>query len=930
MQPRSLSEGELSDINGESRCDEKDDYVPEEVTPEKYFTLKKLLEIFHDIERAKDKMLEAHPDLIISSLIHVWINGFILESKRLVTAGRYERTHWVQAAVQAVLLLGHVIPEGYVDIISRHYFLDAVAVLITCGIPGASLDSCSIPTLKAFSNFQQNTMLPSPPPGNSSAAPRGRRREGADSPAPGPGGGCVTGGTSQPDAVVIQTDLIAGRHDMRFLRCTRRSIVLLQTSLSFSWEIMDRHIPMHALPEEIQKMSPEEKVCKYCGVSYLILHEFKAMEEKVKAMEKEMKFYQGSVEREKRLQEKLHSLSQEFEQYKIDNDSKTERIQAGSMQLKSQQNEIQRLQKELSNLQHELKIKQRQSQVFSQRLMEYKYFWNKTLSLLTFTKREITSIKNEVYDHFQNWTSLKGELFLQIKSISETALTEIKILNKSLAVSQRNEVCLEEEMKNLKLLSDAARLRSQQIQISKQQEMNLQTRCHDLQKEALDLQCQVEALGLKLQKTMTELDNYKEKLMNKSNEADDCQRKLRKLKFQSIIFESRYTRLLKEKEDSLMTCQQTYKTLQEELTAKERQEEDIKRRINLAENELEITKALLSQAKEEVVTLKSERELMLISHQKSIEQLQETLRQKLLDDDNWKEKIEAEIAKERAQHLLEFEEQALLFKEEIKLELDIEKEKHQEIIQKYKKEQEELQMKISDLIAGATRDLRLEVATLEKKLHESHAQYTEEYESKEKEIENLKNVVAEFESRLKKETDNSDFVSEGLREEMKQKSDELEEVLLSQAQLVQQLKQSQEENTFLQETVRRECEERFELTEALSQAREQLLELRKLSGSFPLSPRFLSQGSLTSSAVTGSNQRESSTARLSTEKGTKIPSLHGVSKPSPFPTSAQPKRASSSGLPTLLQPHPPRGRASSVHETRQRLAALLRRRLNQQ
>uniref|UniRef100_A0A8C9DE80 Leucine, glutamate and lysine rich 1 n=1 Tax=Prolemur simus TaxID=1328070 RepID=A0A8C9DE80_PROSS len=87
---------------------------------------------------------------------------------------------------------------------------------------------------------------------------------------------------------------------------------------------MDRHIPMHALPEEIQKMSPEEKVCKYCGVSYLILHEFKAMEEKVKAMEKEMKFYQGSIEREKILQEKLQFLSQDFEQYKIDNESKTE------------------------------------------------------------------------------------------------------------------------------------------------------------------------------------------------------------------------------------------------------------------------------------------------------------------------------------------------------------------------------------------------------------------------------------------------------------------------------------------------------------------------------------------------------------------------------------------------------------------------------
>ncbi|KAL6075391.1 hypothetical protein STEG23_005341, partial [Scotinomys teguina] len=89
--------------------------------------------------------------------------------------------------------------------------------------------------------------------------------------------------------------------------------------------IMDCHFPVHALPEEIQKMSPEETVCKYCGVSYLILHEFKAMAEKLKAMEEEMKFYQGSVDREKRLQEKLQSLSQEFDQYKADSESKHER-----------------------------------------------------------------------------------------------------------------------------------------------------------------------------------------------------------------------------------------------------------------------------------------------------------------------------------------------------------------------------------------------------------------------------------------------------------------------------------------------------------------------------------------------------------------------------------------------------------------------------
>uniref|UniRef100_A0A5F9CJY2 Leucine, glutamate and lysine rich 1 n=1 Tax=Oryctolagus cuniculus TaxID=9986 RepID=A0A5F9CJY2_RABIT len=607
-------------------------------------------------------------------------------------------------------------------------------------------------------------------------------------------------------------------------------VLLPQSFPRIFLEIMDRHIPLHALPEEIQKMSPEEKVCKYCGVSYLILHEFKAMEEKVKAMEKELKFYQGSIEREKRLQEKLQSLSQDFEQYKIDNESKIERIQDARMQLKSQQNEFQRIQKELSHMQHELNIKHRQLQVFSQRSLEYNYFWNKTLSLLTFTKRELTSIKKEVYDNFQNWTLLKGEVFLQIKSISETALTEIDRLNKSLTVSQRSKLCLEEEMKNLKLLSDAAILRSQQIETSKQQEVSLQARCHEFQKEVLDLQCQVEGLGLKLQRAVTELDNCKELLMNKSNEADECQRKLRKLKFEAIISESRHTRLLKEKEDSLMNCQQMHKVLQEQLTIKEKQEEDIKRRVNLAEKELEITKSILNQTKEEVVTLKNERNLMLISHQKNMEQLQETLRQKLLSDDNWREKIEAELAKERARHLIEFEEQALLFKEEAKLELDIEKEKHQEIIQKYKKEQEELQTK----------------------------------------------------------------------------------------------------NTLLQETVRRECEERFELTEALSQAREQLLELRKLSGSLPLSPCSLGKGSLTSCAATVSNQRERGLGRLNSEKGARVPSLYGVSKPTPAPASEKPKRAGSSGLPVLPQTHPPRGQSPSVNETRRRLAIMLRRRLSQQ
>ncbi|MGH0190502.1 UNVERIFIED_CONTAM: hypothetical protein FKN15_047056 [Acipenser sinensis] len=74
-------------------------------------------------------------------------------------------------------------------------------------------------------------------------------------------------------------------------------------------------------------MDPDETVCKYCGVSYLIHHEFKLMEEKVKAMEAEVEFYRGSVEREKRLLVDLQTLNMRLEQYKATSEQQSERLE---------------------------------------------------------------------------------------------------------------------------------------------------------------------------------------------------------------------------------------------------------------------------------------------------------------------------------------------------------------------------------------------------------------------------------------------------------------------------------------------------------------------------------------------------------------------------------------------------------------------------
>ncbi|XP_053567763.1 protein LEKR1 [Bombina bombina] len=109
-------------------------------------------------------------------------------------------------------------------------------------------------------------------------------------------------------------------------------------------------------PRRMKAMPRDETVCKYCGISYLILHEFKNLEDKIKAMEKEMKFYQGSVEREKMLQDELKRLNQQYEQSRTDSESKAERLQVVMLQLKLKEDEVQQLTKERTYFQQQVKV----------------------------------------------------------------------------------------------------------------------------------------------------------------------------------------------------------------------------------------------------------------------------------------------------------------------------------------------------------------------------------------------------------------------------------------------------------------------------------------------------------------------------------------------------------------------------------------------
>ncbi|NXE69135.1 LEKR1 protein, partial [Calcarius ornatus] len=242
---------------------------------------------------------------------------------------------------------------------------------------------------------------------------------------------------------------------------------------------------------------------------------------------------------------------------------------------------------------------------------------------------------------------------------------------------------------------------------------------------------------------------------------------------------------LKEKEESLLVCQQVCKHLQEEVAEKERREEDLKRRTGRSESELETLKALLSQTEQEVLMLKQERELL----KSRTEQLQETLRQKVQSEDSWRDKLEMDLAKGEARH----KEAILKVREEARVELELERQKQQELITKYQREHEELQQKIPGLISSATKSLRMEMEILEKKLQDAQMKVAEKDGDKEKEIQSLKRLISELEFQLTMEKSNNESFLDKLRKEIKHKSDELEKLTQEKTQLIHSLSQVQEE-----------------------------------------------------------------------------------------------------------------------------------------
>ncbi|KAG8445260.1 hypothetical protein GDO86_010150, partial [Hymenochirus boettgeri] len=405
----------------------------------------------------------------------------------------------------------------------------------------------------------------------------------------------------------------------------------------------------------------------------------------------------------------------------------------------------------------------------------------------------------------------------------------------------------------------------------------------------------------------------------KSKEADELQTRLHRMQYHKDSNNVRLSKELKEKEDSLAHFQEKSRQLGEQLADKGRAEETSRRKIQHLESELETVKEVLKQSQEEIVILQHERELNIVSYQNRIEELQDALTQRIVNEDSWDTKLQAELEQERNMYLRKLEELQQKWKEDADMEFKIEKQKNEELIRKLQKQQEELKEKASE-------QLNVEINILEKKLLETQTMLKEKNRGKESEIVNLKKIISELELTIKREQSNSCSSLEKTRKEISAKSEKLKELTHNLEEQRLHLDQAIQENSFLKETVRLECEERYELTEALTQAREQLLELKRVGGNLSSSQRpFHSDKPVFSGASNSPSQTHILGASFS--KPAKQTSF--VGSYATGSTSRQSRNRQNSNISLPLLPPPQKDRASSVTDVRQTITAVLRRNSSQ-
>ncbi|XP_039539962.1 leucine-, glutamate- and lysine-rich protein 1 [Pimephales promelas] len=460
-------------------------------------------------------------------------------------------------------------------------------------------------------------------------------------------------------------------------------------------EEMEIHTPSYPLPLEIQQMDHSEKACRYCGVSYLILHEFQRLQERLWAVERELEQERGGAERERSLREELQAAYTHLEELKTSLLQHEQTTRA--LDLVTRDTE-----KELEN-QRSRRLHLRSRYIQQQRRLR------EALVLLRSSRGEMSTVKSQLTRFLETWDDSKARM--QQSCISADA---------ECARLSREVDGLQVEVPELRSHLNTAR---EQLEKQVQSQKLLQNQNQEAQSLIQGLEEEVKTLKIDLQNSMHEREHAKKLLEMKSVEKED----LHALWSELTAIIERLSRDLREEEESRLSCQRRCESMQEQLLAWQQKEEEATRRLERAEDEMKDLRVAQS-------TLQQEREELRRSHVGELERLEESFRIRLNTAEEHRSKTEALLQQTRAEQDTLLKQQETELRRDAEIELDIQRQKNQELQNKYQSENQRMQNEIPALVGSATQELRQELAELQKRVREQEEQIRESATQRQQEI----------------------------------------------------------------------------------------------------------------------------------------------------------------------------------------------------
>ncbi|XP_059188137.1 protein LEKR1 [Centropristis striata] len=472
--------------------------------------------------------------------------------------------------------------------------------------------------------------------------------------------------------------------------------------------------PIYPLPEEIKKMEHSETVCRYCGVSYLIYHEFHQLHTRLVQMEEELQELRETIQREKAQREALElgrleweravhleALRQAEEKEKTVREDIEERNKDTERALKDEyEKKIEKMRQEIKDEYQKIsKEKERQvrrelgdleAETLRKQREELERRAEGREKVLSDALQKANKNLDELRKYFQQ---LKERLAVAASMKEEAE----KLLGKE---KQQNEihrgVCVQQQQALRATLSvlrssgseltDVQGFLSQLLrawQAFKSQILQHTTQVfsvltEELKHSRVELQKTREEKERLTQQVIEQRRLSEEQLSQQKDSENEHREKLLRLKEE-----------LEEKNKMWLSCRERCDAIQEQLLSWRQKEGQMSRKYCAAEEEVTRLGESLKKAQQETRELRREREILIESHTRSLTKMEKGYKEQMSS------KLAVALEEQRTQNALHLREQMEELRRDLELELTIDREKNRLLLLQYQQDSTQLQQKVA-------------------------------------------------------------------------------------------------------------------------------------------------------------------------------------------------------------------------------------------